>query len=59
MLCHARNLSAPEKGELFVGVSPEHIKVDVELREPQDLQTAMHLAQAFERRATATTLAPA
>jgi hypothetical protein len=52
-------LSAPEKGELFVGVSPEHIKVDVELREPQDLQTAMHLAQAFERRATAITLAPA
>jgi hypothetical protein len=27
--------------------------VDVELREPRDLQTAMHLAQAFERRGAA------
>ena len=54
VLCHARNLSAPQKAELFVGGLPEHIKVDVELREPQDLQTAMHLARAFERRAHAT-----
>jgi len=37
VLCHARNLSAPQKAELFVGGLPEHIKVDVELREPQDL----------------------
>jgi hypothetical protein len=58
VLCHARHLSAPQKAELFVGGLPEHIKVDVELREPQDLQTAMHLARAFERRATATLLAP-
>ena len=43
MLCRAHNLSAPQKGELFVGGLLEHIKVDVELREPQDLQTAMHL----------------
>jgi len=57
VLCHARNLSAPQKAELFVGGLPEHIKVDVELREPQDLQTAMHLARAFERRANATMLA--
>ena len=54
VLCHARNLSAPQKAELFVGGLPEHIKVDVELRELQDLQTTMHLAQAFERRANAT-----
>jgi hypothetical protein len=58
VLCHARHLSAPQKAELFVGGLPEHIKVDVELREPQDLQTAMHLARAFERRAAATLLAP-
>lgn len=43
---------------MFVGGLPEHIRVDLELREPQDLQTAMHLAWAFERRAAALTLAP-
>jgi hypothetical protein len=30
VLCHAQNLSAPQKAELFVGGLPEHIKVDVE-----------------------------
>jgi len=35
----------------------EHIRVDMELREPQNLQTAMYLARAFERRAATTTLA--
>ena len=35
ILCHARNLSAPQKAELFVGGLPEHIKVDVELRDPR------------------------
>jgi hypothetical protein len=34
VLYHAWNLSAPQKVELFVGDLPEHIKVDVELREP-------------------------
>jgi hypothetical protein len=34
VLCHARNMSTPQKAELFVGGLPEHIKVDVELREP-------------------------
>jgi hypothetical protein len=52
---NARNLSAPQKAELFVGGSPEYIKVDVELWEPQDLQTAMHLARAFERHSATTT----
>ena len=55
VLYHVRNLFASQKAELFVGGLPEHIKVDVELREPQNLQTAMYLARAFERRATATT----
>jgi hypothetical protein len=57
VLCHACNLLAPQKAELFVGGLPEHIKVDVELRDPQDLQMAMHLARAFERRAQSMTLA--
>jgi hypothetical protein len=52
VLCYARNLSA-QKAELFVGGLLEHIKVDEELREPQDLQMAMHLARAFERHANA------
>ena len=37
-----------------MGGLPEHIKVDMELREPQDLQMAMHLAMDFEHRAAAT-----
>ena len=53
MICHARNLSASQKAELFVGGLPKHIKVDMELREPQNLQTAMYLARAIERHATA------
>jgi hypothetical protein len=48
VLCHARNLDAVQKAELFVGGLPDHIRVDVELRAPQDLPTAMHLARAFE-----------
>ncbi|XP_062182160.1 uncharacterized protein LOC133886488 [Phragmites australis] len=59
LLCHARNLSPVQKAELFVGGLPEHIHVDVELREPHDLQTAMHLARASERRAEATLPTPA
>ena len=58
MLCHARNLFAPQNVELFVGGLSEHIKVDVELWEPQDLQMAMYLTQAFERGAAATLLVP-
>jgi hypothetical protein len=57
--CHARNLSAPQKAELYVGGLPEHIRVDVELRDPQDLQTAKDLARAFERRAAAMAAVPA
>jgi hypothetical protein len=53
VLCHARNLDAVQKAELFVGGLPDHIRVDVELRAPQDLPTVMHLARAFELRASA------
>lgn len=56
VLCHSRNISGPQKVEQFVGGLPEHIKVDVELRDPQNLQTAMYLAHAFERRAAAVAL---
>ncbi|WVZ49309.1 hypothetical protein U9M48_000678 [Paspalum notatum var. saurae] len=48
VLCHSRNLLAPQKAELFVGGLPDDIRIDVELWEPRDLQTAMYLAQAIE-----------
>ena len=47
--CHAQNLSSRQRAEIFVGGLPDHIRVDVELRDPQDLQMAMYYAQAFER----------
>lgn len=53
LLCQARDISPLQKTELFVGGLPEHLRVDVELRAPQDMQTAMYLARAFERRAAA------
>jgi hypothetical protein len=52
VLCHARNLDPVQKAKLLVGGLPDHIRVDVKLRAPQDLPTAMHLARAFELRAT-------
>jgi hypothetical protein len=36
-----------------VGGLPDHIRVDVELRAPHDLSTAVYLAHAFELRAAA------
>ncbi|XP_066384619.1 uncharacterized protein [Miscanthus floridulus] len=51
--CHARDVSARQRAELFVGGLPDHIRVDVEMRDPPDLQTAMYYARAFERRAAA------
>jgi hypothetical protein len=51
VLCHARNLGAVQKAELFVGGLPNHILVDVALRAPQDLHTTVYLARAFELRA--------
>ncbi|KAK1613201.1 hypothetical protein QYE76_036874 [Lolium multiflorum] len=40
LACHAPGVSARQRAELFVGGLPDHIRVDVEMREPQDLQTA-------------------
>ena len=56
VLCHAHNLSAPQKAKLFVSGLPKHIKFDIELWEPQSLRTAMYLARAFECRVAATLL---
>ncbi|KAM3261037.1 hypothetical protein ACQJBY_051980 [Aegilops geniculata] len=53
LACHAPGVSATQRAELFVGGLPDHIRVDVELRDPPDLQTAMYYARAFERRAVA------
>ena len=36
-----------------MGGLPDHIRVDVELREPQDLQSAVYYARAYERRTLA------
>ena len=48
ILCHARNLSARQKAELYVGGLPDQLRKQVQLRAPPDLQTAMYLARAFE-----------
>uniref|UniRef100_A0A453M630 Uncharacterized protein n=1 Tax=Aegilops tauschii subsp. strangulata TaxID=200361 RepID=A0A453M630_AEGTS len=53
LACHAPGVTARRRDELFVGGLPDHIRVDVELRGPQDLQTAMYYARVFERRAQA------
>jgi hypothetical protein len=51
LVCHTDDLLPHQKADLFVGGLPDHIRVDVELRQPDDLQTAMYLARAYERRA--------
>jgi hypothetical protein len=48
VLCHARNLSARQKEELYVGGLLDHLRKQVQLRAPPDLQSAMYLAGAFE-----------
>ncbi|KAK1679303.1 hypothetical protein QYE76_040151 [Lolium multiflorum] len=51
-----RNL---DRAELFIGGLPDHIRVDVELQAPRDLQTAMHYARAYEPTRTFRRLTPA
>jgi hypothetical protein len=53
LACHAPGITACQRAELFVGGLPDHIRVDVEMREPQDLQMAMYYARAYEHRANA------
>jgi hypothetical protein len=50
---HAPGVMARQRAELFVGGLPDHIRVDVEMRDPQDLQSAMHYTRAYEQRALA------
>ncbi|KAK1679834.1 hypothetical protein QYE76_040682 [Lolium multiflorum] len=54
LACHAPGVSARQRADLFVGGLPDYIRVDVEMREPADLQTAMYYARAYEQRAIAT-----
>ncbi|CAD6219830.1 unnamed protein product [Miscanthus lutarioriparius] len=49
-LAHAGRLSPDQQAQLFTGGLPDHIRVDVELHDPRDLQQAMRLARAYERR---------
>nr|XP_051196599.1 uncharacterized protein LOC127309928 [Lolium perenne] len=58
LACHAPGVTGQQRAELFIGGLPDHIRVDVELQAPQDLQTAMHYARAYERRAQAVQQAP-
>jgi len=53
LVCHAPDVSGRQRADLFIGGLPDHIRVDVELREPQDLQSAMYYARAYEQRANA------
>ena len=47
LACHASGVTAQQRADLFVGGLPDHLHVDVELRGPQDLQTAMYYAPPF------------
>ena len=46
LACHASGVTAQQRADLFVGGLPDHIRVDVELRGPQDLQTAMYYVRS-------------
>ena len=53
LACHAPGVSARQRAELFIDGLPDHSRVDVEMRGPQDLQTAMYYTRVLERRALA------
>jgi hypothetical protein len=50
-MAHAGYLSLKQQVQLFTSGLPDAIRIDVELQAPQDLQCAMVLARAYERRA--------
>jgi hypothetical protein len=52
-MAHASPLSPLQQVQLFTGGLPDPIRTDVELQALADLQHAMGLAQAYERRAVA------
>ena len=49
-MAHAGYLSQAQQVQLFTGGLPDSIRIDVELQSPEDLQRAMYLARAYERR---------
>jgi len=49
-MAHAGYLSQAQEVQLFTGGLPDSIRIDVELQSPEDLQRAMYLARAYERR---------
>jgi hypothetical protein len=52
LLCHAEPVPPPhQQVQLFIIGLPGRLRMDVELRAPGDLQQAMALARAYERRA--------
>lgn len=56
-MAHAGCLTPYQQAQLFTGSLPEHIRIDVELHDLQDLQRAMSLARAYKRHNVATPLA--
>lgn len=50
-MAHAGTLTPSQQVQLFTGGLPDAIRIDVELQAPEDLQRAMVLARAYERRA--------
>jgi hypothetical protein len=48
LACHAPGVTARQRAELFIGGLLDQICVNVEMRDPQDLQMAMHYARAYE-----------
>jgi hypothetical protein len=58
-MAHAGPLSPAQQVQLFTGGLPDPIRTDVELQGPTNLQRAMGLACAYERRNGAVLAAPA
>ena len=53
LACHAPDVTSRQRAKLFVGGRPDHIRINVEMRDPSDLQTAMYDARAYKQRANA------
>jgi hypothetical protein len=53
LACHAPGVTARQRTELLIGGLPNQIRVNVEMRDPQDLQLAMYYTRAYEQRALA------
>jgi hypothetical protein len=53
MLGNTWKLDAQQKAKLFISGLPDHIRANVAIQDPQNLQSAMYLARAFEQCAAA------